>query len=1371
MTDATDTGSSQIDDLTRNSRPSFAVTPPGTGETPVLFVDGLLVPSTFNAPDNTISPIGSIAPGLHAITTGLQDTAGNISPQSPALNITITPVAALDPASDSGVLGDNITSDKTPSIQGFGTPGDTVTVTFPGGEVKTATITNPDGSWQVTPSNNLPEGPNAIGVVATNPAGDVTSSDTVNITIDSIPPDAPAITAIPENATGGTINTAEASDGTVVQVTIPANAQAGDILTLNIGGLQVPYTVLASDVGAIANVPVSAAALAQISDGTVPVSATLTDAAGNVSAPSAASSLTLDRSAPSAPSISSVPENASDINATEAGDGVVVNVSIPGDAKAGDTLTVTVNGTPTSIILSAIDIGNGSAPITIPAVALPASDGTYAVTAQITDAAGNPGAMSAPFDITLDRGLPTPPSSAPDMTDGTDSGSSTIDNNTSDTTPEFVIAAPSAGETPSLYVDGIKVPATFDALTNTLTPTSPLSAGAHTISYTLTDASGNESAQSPGLPVTIDTAAPSAPAAAPDMTTATDSGTNTSDDNTNDTTPTFTIVAPALGETPKLYVDGVLVPSTFDSLTNTLTPTNPIPDGAHSVTTTVTDAAGNESPQGPNLTINIDTTAPSAPSITTIPDNNGGGINGTEALDGVVVNVGLPGDAKAGDTLTVIVNGTSTSVVLTALDIGNGNAPVTIPVVSLPATDGTYPVTAKVTDAAGNAGTVSAPFDITLDRGLPVAPSALDLIAGSDSGVSSIDDNTSDNTPTITGAPVEPGATVTLYDSDGTTVLGTTIADGSGNWSITPSTPLADGIHNFTTKQTDSSGNTSPASTSLPVTIDTTAPSAPAAPDMTTATDSGTNTSDNNTNDNTPSFSVTPPAAGETPSLYIDGVKVPATFDSLTNTLTPTNPIPDGAYSITTTVTDAAGNESPQGPNLAINVDTTAPSAPSITTIPDNNGGGINGAEAGDGVIVNVGLPGDAKAGDTLTVIVNGTPTAVVLSALDISNGIAPVTIPVGSLPAADGTYPVTATLTDAAGNTSTPSAAFNITLDRGTPGAPGVLDLITSSDSGTNSGDNITNDTTPTISGAAVEPGATITLYDTDGTTVLGTTVADGSGNWSITPSVPLTDGLHSFTTKQTDISGNTSLASGPLDVTIDTGVPGTPSAPDLTASSDTGLSNSDDYTNETAPEFAVSVPASHTASLYVDGVKVPATLVGGVLAPDNPVGDGPHTITYTVTDPAGNESSQSPGLAITIDTVATAAPVINSIPENSGGGVTLVEQGDGTVIRVDIPGTAKVGDSLLLSINGQSVGYIIGAADIGGTANVPVLASVLTALGNTGIHPVSAQITDQAGNVSTASSSYPLVLTNAALTSPIVTAVPENNDGGIMLPKRAME
>ena len=73
---------------------------------------------------------------------------------------------------------------------------------------------------------------------------------------------------------------------------------------------------------------------------------------------------------------------------------------------------------------------------------------------------------------------------------------------------------------------------------------------------------------------------------------------------------------------------------------------------------------------------------------------------------------------------------------------------------------------------------------------------------------------------------------------------------------------------------------------------------------------------------------------------------------------------------------------------------------------------------------------------------------------------------------------------------------------------------------------DNITSDTTPTVTGSGAEAGATVTLFDTNGTTVLGTAVADASGNWTITSS-PLSDGDHTLTVKQTDIAGNTSVAS----------------------------------------------------------------------------------------------------------------------------------------------------------------------------------------------------------------------------------------------------
>ena len=65
----------------------------------------------------------------------------------------------------------------------------------------------------------------------------------------------------------------------------------------------------------------------------------------------------------------------------------------------------------------------------------------------------------------------------------------------------------------------------------------------------------------------------------------------------------------------------------------------------------------------------------------------------------------------------------------------------------------------------------------------------------------------------------------------------------------------------------------------------------------------------------------------------------------------------------------------------------------------------------------------------------------------------------------------------------------------------PSAPDLVAASDSGTSSTDNLTNGATPTVSGSGAEAGATVTLYDTNGTTALGTATADG-GNWSITSS-----------------------------------------------------------------------------------------------------------------------------------------------------------------------------------------------------------------------------------------------------------------------------
>ncbi|NGZ60696.1 MAG: hypothetical protein CV081_09380, partial [Nitrospira sp. LK265] len=104
-------------------------------------------------------------------------------------------------------------------------------------------------------------------------------------------------------------------------------------------------------------------------------------------------------------------------------------------------------------------------------------------------------------------------------------------------------------------------------------------------------------------------------------------------------------------------------------------------------------------------------------------------------------------------------------------------------------------------------------------------------------------------------------------------------------------------------------------------------------PDLTPESDSGFNPgqdADNITNDLTPSFTVAQPEAGETPNLYIDGVKVKEGFDERTNTLTPTNPLPSGEYDITvtSTVTNAAGLESLPSPSLNVHIDNVAPGFP-----------------------------------------------------------------------------------------------------------------------------------------------------------------------------------------------------------------------------------------------------------------------------------------------------------------------------------------------------------------------------------------------------------------------------------------------------------
>ena len=1155
-----------------------------------------------------------------------------------------------------------------------------------------------------------------------------------------------------------------------------------------------------------------------------------------------------------------------------------------GDVRTSDsTPTLTGTGTPGQQIEATFSDGekktitvqpDGTWSIT-PDHPLPNGDNTISIV--VIDPSNG---QRSDTSSTIIKIVPAAPA-LPDMSASTDHGSSASDNLTNDATPDFSAPPGSAtpGQTVTLFVDGV---AAGTAIVNpdgshTITPASPIADGSHTISFTYQDAAGNESDPSPGLPIEIDTLAPSAgPSAAPDMTAASDTGSSSSDNFTNNNQPSFIVATPLVGLTLVLLVDGVQVAATFDALNNLLTPTNPIPDGAHTITTAVSDAAGNLSAQSPSLSINIDATAPSAPTISAIPENSAGGINASEASDGTTIQVAIPVNATAGDILTLHVGSQNITYTVVGGDAGTTvNVPISAPILAA-LSDGNITVTATLTDAANNTSASSVPFVFALDRVVPNAPTALDLITASDSGTNTTDNLTSDTTPTITGAPVESGATVTLYDSDGTTVIGTSVADRSGNWSITGSA-LSDGVHNITAQQTDAAGNQGAASAVLSVTVDTSAPATPGAPDMTAATDTGASNNDSNTSDTTPSFAIAAPAPGETPSLYVDGVKVAATFDALNNLLTPTNPIsgaahiitttvsdaagnesaqsvalpivvdssvpvtpgtaPDmtaatdsginndnisndttpsfaiaapasgetpslyvdgvkvaatfdslnniltpstplsgGAHSITSTVNDGAGNESAQSPALSISIDSSAPSAPNITAVSENDNGGINATEAGDGTTVDVAIPLDAEVGDILTVNIGGQLVSYTVAVLDIG-GTASVPIAKATLDLlSDGANSITAMLTDAAGNASGPSASFGITLDRGVPATPAKADLSDLTDTGSSNIDDVTGINQPSFEITAPGIGETPLLY-VDGVNVAATLSQNPfiSSIYYLTPLDQIADGAHDITYTFSDAVGNESSPSLALSITVDTTPPSDPVlAPDLAPSSDSGLLDNDDYTNEVLPEF--TAPAGTAApgervELFVDGVAVATGIVAADgsfnISPGTSMPDGVHDVAYRFIDAAGNESGQSAGLSVTIDTTAVAAPTILALAENSLGGVTAVEQasGGGTPVDIAIPGDANAGDVVILVIgagpNQQTVSHTL-LADGPTSITLLIPEAALTTLGN-GTHSIVATITDQAGNISAPSAPFSLTLTDFASTAPTITSVADNDNGGI--------
>ncbi|WP_010605258.1 Ig-like domain-containing protein [Pseudoalteromonas maricaloris] len=636
-------------------------------------------------------------------------------------------------------------------------------------------------------------------------------------------------------------------------------------------------------------------------------------------------------------------------------------------------------------------------------------------------------------------------------------------------------------------------------------------------------------------------------------------------------------------------------------------------------------------------------------------------------------------------------------------------------------------------------------FTITVnDDVAPNAPSTPDLDAASDSGASSSDNITNDTTPTFSGT-AESGATVKLYSDQvggGTTVIGTGTATG-GNWQITTD-PLTAGLsHAIFATATDASSNVSSSSSSLSVTIDNTAPTAPSTPDLTAGSDTGSSNADNITNDTTPTFTGSA-STGDTVTLIsdLDGVVGSATAAGGAWTITPSSAMTSGTHAITARSTDTAGNITNSN-SLSMVIDTSV-SVPSITT-PIEGDGQINAAEDNDVLIAGSGA--DAN----VTVSVSITDGSATLNQNVTSDGSGNWTISGSEFNVSgfsNGELTVSATQTDSAGNISG-AASTTVTLDNTAPSAPTITTPI--------EGDgrvNAAEDNDVLIVGTGAEAGNSVTVTIHDGANSFNRTVtADGSGAWTISGSEfdvsTFNNGTLTVSATQSDAAGNTSSAASTT-ITLDNSAP---SAPAITTPIE-----GDDLINASEDDDVLIVGTGAEA-----GNSVVVTINDGANSLDRTVtadssgewtisgsefdvstfNNGTLTVTASQSDAAGNTSSAA-STTVTLD---------NSAPSGISAAIDqdLINAGNETAFSFTLTGLESAGSFTYEISDGSSSVTSSSAISITGTTHQETGINV-TSL-NEGTLTLSVTVTDNAGNESSAVTD---TVTKKYNVAPVLTGTP---------------
>ncbi|KLP49151.1 BapA/Bap/LapF family large adhesin [Enterobacter kobei] len=1419
-------------ETTRDTTPTLSGTG-NPGDTVTIYnggvkLDDVVVDGTGNW---TWTPATPLPNGTYDITLTVtnMDGTGNESAPSQPVTITIdtdppaTPAAPVITDSVSQVTGPvpdgGTTNDPRPVLSGTGTANDVINITDTVNGIPTVvgTVTvDSTGNWSWRPDSNIGEGSHVYTATATDEAGNVSAaSPAITITVDTVAPDTPVISAVGGEPSGGFI-----TDATP---TVGGTGVNGETVIVYNNGVELGRVVVANGEWNI-DLPAQ-------TDGPLNITVAGVDAAGNVSAPSPVFTVTLDTVAPEIPQINAVSDSQLTNNVLYTRDGVP---TLTGTGEPGSTVVVSVDGTPSAVPVTVQP--NGSWTWTADSTL---ADGQHTFTVSASDPAGNTSASSAPLNVTVDTLDPTAPDNLNLAAEGTPltgtaeagsiitvmNGSTVIGTGVVDSTGNFSIAvspAPQDGATltvsatdasgrtspdatynvigtlPNLpdipvitAINDDAAPLTGDVkgkTTNDITPTltgtaeagslvtiyqdggltpvatvtadgsgnwsytpAALGEGLHSFEVTAT-LNGATSGRSPAASVTVDLTAPGAPtigAVIDDVGPGT--GPLTNGQTTNDNQPTLTGTG-AVGDTISVYNNGTLLGSVVVGNTGTwsFTPPSSLAEGTHVLTIRETDPAGNQSAPSAGFTVVVDTVS-TTPVITNVTDDVGN--TATTVVSGTPTNDATPtlsGTAEANSVVTIFDGGTQIGVVTAD---GTGAWTFT-PETAL--AEGSHSFTAQATDPQGNVSAVSGAWSVVVDLTAPTVPTldtVNDNVPGGITGNLTSGQVTNDSTPTI-GGTGQAGSTIHIMNNG--TQIGTAIVDGSGNWSFTPTTPLVDGSYALRVYATDVAGNASANSSVFTFTVDT---AGPVVPVVTSVIDdiapvTGTLTSGNTTNDARPTFNGTGDV-GSTVHVIVDGNEIgTAVVNAQGNwTFTPGSDLSDGPHAITFNATDAAGNTGSTTAPFNLTVDTGVPSAPVISTAADNVGSvqtPLSSGQSTDDTTPT--LNGTATANATVTVYENGQPIGTALADGTGAWSFTP------STPLSSGSHTWTATVTDAAGNVSPASPGFTLVVDTTAPNAPVISQAIddVGSITGPITSGQTTDDTVPRLVGTS-EPFATVNIYE--GTTLVGTGTADGTGNWSIVLNTTLATGAHSFTAQATDVAGNTSVSSASFSLTIDTTPPALPvltSILDDVGNAPTPVTNGG-LTNDAQPTLSGTAEAGSTVKIFDNGVQIGSvTATGGAwsFTPSPALGNGSHNLTFTATDAAGNVSAPTAGYVINVDTLAPSAPVISSVVDDVGS-VTGPITGPTNDTRPTLNGTAEANATVRIYDGITLVGTV--TADASGNWTLPQTTTTLTQ----GTHNFTATATDAAGNTSVASTVTTIIVDTTAPTAPTGTF---NADGSVL-------